>query len=522
MLQLRASIMSSGYARDDQHSLPAPPPAGRTARRCVTEPKNAVARLPHFPPLRYILSELSVWVNSNRHSGSLLNRRAHQHTRAEMTNTLTPREVSLPALNQSTNPLLDSLTNAIGIDREVLASETQIGTAWQNLPQLLTEIPPEKRDEGIMRMCVAVASGLFDAAVNYAWNAVIVELRRKIRMFGINIIPQIIDGDFDESKLLDLQDSDLLSLCLKLNLISETGYFMLSQCRDIRNNFSVAHPAVGTLDEFEFLNFLSRCSRHALCDESNTEAVDIKALMQALNSAGFSDEQYQIWNDRIGRTFDAQREAIFGMLHGLYCDPAKEEHARVNAITICRFTEAFSPEIISTLVNQHQRYQASGDQARYRASQAFFQNIGKLGLLSEMERHAIISAACKNLINVHGAMNNFYNEPPFADRLASLAMGHQIPETVRSEFVTTVVTCSVGNQYGTSRAADICYRNMIAGMSPMEIGILLSLPNTDTLVASRLKDAERCKRKYGQIVRLLDASSIPTRSHTVYEHWIQD
>ena len=379
-----------------------------------------------------------------------------------MTNPLTPQSVTLPAVNQFTNPMLDSLTEAIGINRNVLASEQQIGTAWSNLPQLLTAIPPEKRDEGIMRMCVAVASGLFDAAVNYAWNAAIVELRRKIRVFGINIIPQIIDSDFDESKLLDLQDSELLSLCLKLNLISETGFFMLSQCLDIRNNFSVAHPTVGTLDEYEFINFLNRCARRALCEESNTEAVDIKELMHVLNFAGFSSEQYQIWNERIRRTFDAQREAIFGMLHGLYCDAAKEENARVNAITICKeFTEEFSPGTTSNLINQHQRYQASGDQDIYKASQTFFQHIGKLGLLSETERHAMISAACKNLINVHGAMNNFYNEPPFADRLASLAVGHQIPETVKFEFVETVATCSVGNEYETSDAADIHYQNII-------------------------------------------------------------
>ena len=438
-----------------------------------------------------------------------------------MTSHVTPSPVLLPAIHQFSNPMLDSLTSSIGINRNVLASEVQISTAWNNLPQLLTEIPPDKRDEGIMRMCVAVASGLFDAAINYAWNASIVELRRKIRIFGINIVPQIIGRDFDESKLLDLQDSELLSLCLKLNLISEAGYFMLSQCRDIRNNFSVAHPAVGTLDEYEFINFLNRCVRHALCEEYNAEAVDIKYLMVALNATGFSSEQYQIWNEKIGRTFDAQREAIFGMLHGLYCDPSKEEHARVNAINLCKeFAEEFSPPTISTLINQHQRYQASGDNDRYVASQSFFQIIGKLALLSETERHAMISAACRRLNNVHGGMNNFYNEPPFADRLASLSVGHQIPDTARVEFVETVVTCSVGNPYGTSHAADIYYRNMIAGMSPMEIGILLSLPDTDTLVAKRIRNFDRCRAKFSGIVKLLDGSSIPTRYRTVYEHWV--
>ena len=420
-----------------------------------------------------------------------------------MANELTTPNVALPAVNGFTAPMLQALTDALGINRDVLATDAQIENAWQNLPQLLNSIPPEKRDEGIMRMCVAVASGLFDSAVNYAWNAAIIELREKVRQFGINIIPQIIDKAFDEKKLMDMQDSELLSLCLKLNLISETGYFMLDQCRDIRNNFSAAHPAVGTLDEYEFISFLNRCSRHALSEDQNATAVDIKEFMNAINAGGFTSEQLGIWCERNAQTFDAQREAVIKMLHGIYCDPSKEEHARVNAITICsEFVASFTPGIISELINQHQRYQAKGEQERFKASQAFFENLGQLGLLSETERHAMISAACKNLMGVHNAMNNFYNERPFAERLANLSTGHQIPETVRNEFVKAIVTCSVGNEYGTANSADVFYQNVIQGLSPKEVEIMLSLPDQQTVVGGRIKRAPRCREKFKQIVWL--------------------
>lgn len=145
--------------------------------------------------------------------------------------------VQLPAISGFSGPMLDALTSALGVERDVLASDQQIANAWGNLPQLLGQVPPALRDEGLMRMCVAVASGLFDSALNYAWNAAVLQLRQKVRSFGISIVPQIIDKDFDEAKLLDLRDSELLDLCLKLNLITETGFFMLNQCRDVRNNF---------------------------------------------------------------------------------------------------------------------------------------------------------------------------------------------------------------------------------------------------------------------------------------------
>jgi hypothetical protein len=430
--------------------------------------------------------------------------------------------VKLPVVSNFSAPMLDALTDALGINRNVLASNQQIETAWQNLPQLLANVPPELRDAGLMRMCIAVATGLFDSALNYVWNAAVLELREKVRRFGVTIIPQIIDKDFDEQKLVDMRDSELLAMCLKLNLISETGYFMLDQCRDVRNNFSAAHPAIGSIDEYEFINFLNRCTRHALITEQNTAAVDIKELMSALNRGAFAEEQYTIWCERIKLTFEAQREAIFGMLHGIYCDPAKDEPARVNAITICaRFSATFSPSSISHLVNRHQSYQAKGELDRLKASQAFFENLKIIGLLSEAERHGIISAACQRLMSVHNGMDNFHNEKAFAERLESLSSGQKIPDTVRHEFVETVVTCAVGNAYGTANSAAHAYQKMINSFSPGEILIMLRLPENPTVVGGRIRSYARCAAYFKYIVNLLKPDSIPTSVAKQFQQWSQ-
>jgi len=133
--------------------------------------------------------------------------------------------------------MLSALTTALGVERSILAADDQIQHAWETLPRLLSRIPPHLRSETLVRMCVAVGTGLFDSAINYAWNAAIIELRGKVRRFGLTVIPQVISKTFDEAALLDLKDAELLVLCLKLNLISEDGFFLLDQCRDVRNNF---------------------------------------------------------------------------------------------------------------------------------------------------------------------------------------------------------------------------------------------------------------------------------------------
>ena len=110
-----------------------------------------------------------------------------------------------------------------------LASAEEIEYAWRDLPRELQEIPNDLRGELIARMCVAVSTGLFDGAMNYAWNAAILQLRQKIRNFSLPVVAQIRQNDFEEKHLMELQDSRLLDLCLKLNIINEDGFFFLNQ-----------------------------------------------------------------------------------------------------------------------------------------------------------------------------------------------------------------------------------------------------------------------------------------------------
>lgn len=102
----------------------------------------------------------------------------------------------------------------------------------------------------------------------------------------------------------------------------------------------------------------------------------------------------------------------------------------------------------SDIIDRHSEYLAKGDTQRHAASQQFFEKLGLLNLLNESERHALVSNAVKRLWTVHQSFNNFYNEPPFAERLRILSKQGGIPETAQEEYVQTVVGCYVGDPYG--------------------------------------------------------------------------
>lgn len=429
--------------------------------------------------------------------------------------------IQLPAVIHSTSTLLEQLTQALGAPRSILASDEEIAHAWANLPRELSRIPPDRINELLARMCVAVATGLFDSAINYAWNTAVLELRRRVREFGLHVIPQIIGRAFDEKALIELKDAELLDLCVSLNLITEDGFFFLSQCREVRNNFSAAHPPMGALDDREFILFLSRCVKYALAATSNPKGIDVHVFLATVKGGRFSESQKQVWIDRIAETHDAQQEMVFGTLHGIYCDPASAEEARLNALDIMRgFAQELSPKVRAILVDRHNDYLARGEMQRHIASRRFLESLGLLGVLSDPERHAIISNACKKLLSVHHALDNFYNEPPFAERLLEISLQGPIPESIQSEYVEAVVTCAVGNPYGYSWEAAPHYEKMIKSFTPKEIRAMLMSPQGNSMVASRIRTYSGCQKRFKCLVTLLDPQSVSAELKKAYEFWL--
>lgn len=440
-----------------------------------------------------------------------------------MNEIIVREEPSLPALPTTVIPAIDQLVSALGIPRNALASVEEIEYAWRDLPRELREIPEHLRGELIARMCVAVSTGLFDGAMNYIWNAAILHLRDKIRTFGLPVVAQIQQKDFEEKHLLELQDSRLLELCLKLNIVDEDGFFFLDQCRDVRNNFSAAHPTLGKVNDREFITFLNRCVRYALADSSSPQGVDIGAFISAVKGPRFNESQCGIWVQRLASTHDAQRQMLVSMVHGIYCDPSTPEQARLNSIDICRgLLPSLNASMRSELIDNHSEYVAKGFQDKHAASLQFFEKLGLLVLLNESEQHHIFTRAISRLWDVHNGMNNFYNEPAFAERLLELTSQGAVPETAQEQYVQTVGCCRVGNGYGVSNAAVRHYDQMIQNFSPREISALIqSATQNSNPLGRRVQSGGSYRTNFKMLLGLIDPASIPNVVSGAYAQLIR-
>lgn len=430
--------------------------------------------------------------------------------------------VTLPASPATMLPALAEICNALSIPREVLASDDEIAHAWQNLPRELNNIPAPLRTELLARMCVAVSAGLFDGAINYVWNAAILNLRAKTRHFGLDVVAQILQKDFEEKHLVELQDSQLLELCLKLNLLNEDGYFLLDQSRDVRNNFSAAHPTLGKINDAEFLVFLNRCVKYALGESSSPKGVDMGAFIAAVKGARFNEGQRKHWEGTLRGTHAAQRQVLIGMAHGIYCDPSMQEPARLNALDVCiSLHDTLTAATKSDLLNRHSDYLAKGDEQRRAASQQFFEKLGLLTLLNHVEQHSIVMRAIDRLRNVHQSFNNFHNEPPFAERLLELSMQIQVPDSAKDAYVFTVVACYIGNGYGVSWSAEPPYEKMIRAFSPKEVATMIMAPSLDPTIGGRVKRLKICADRLKQALKLVDPATVPNAVKRDYDSMVK-
>jgi len=158
--------------------------------------------------------------------------------------------------------------------------------------------------------------------------------------------------------------------------------------------------------------------------------------------------------------------------------------------------------------------------SRHVASQQFFEKLGLLTLLNESERHSVISNAVQRLWTVHLGVNNFYNEPPFAERVKLLADQGPIPETAQEQFVQCVVGCYIGNGYGICWAAEPFYVATIRSFSPREVSIMIGLSRSNNLVGRRIQTGGQCSKRFSRALGLIDRASVTSGSMTDYEKWI--
>ncbi|WP_210250615.1 hypothetical protein [Mesorhizobium sp. SARCC-RB16n] len=237
--------------------------------------------------------------------------------------------------------LVDFLRD-VGLPHEnIIADPSERAIIASNLPAYLSTLPAEvKRDARYLsKFVIGAGTGLFDYALNAIWNEVVIDLRKKASLYGLDIFFDAAVGGSKtrefykvEDDIASLKDSVLLDTCRKLELISDTTYKKLKHILDMRNDIGISHPTVYTINAFELLGWLQTCVQDVLNDRPTEAALQIQVFIS--NLKGHTVPLDTTTRQTLERRFAELPSHLCGNLlrtvFGIYVAPDTDQAVRKN------------------------------------------------------------------------------------------------------------------------------------------------------------------------------------------------
>jgi hypothetical protein len=396
---------------------------------------------------------------------------------------------------------------------KVLVSVSERQRVFGNVEHVLNKLDHARREKSvyISKFLAAAASGLFDAALNYLWDETIFELRSRVAQYDLNYFFDIAVKDPDRRKKLKdasdlprVEDSELIKAANELGLVSDLGFKHLDFIRFMRNWVSAAHPNQNEITGLQLIAWLETCVNEVINLPQSTIVGEIKRILANIKANVLTTTEANSISLFFGNLDKERVNALARGFFGIYIDPASTSQVRQN---IHLLAPRLWPQVDEYTRGQfgirYAQYAASGEQERKDLARQFLDQVGGLAYIPDDLRAAEIQTALQDLLTAHHApLNNFYNEPPFARRLAALMKPPaKLPDIIAEEYVLTLVEVFLSNGNGVAWNADSVYSLLLSQLTaPHALIALLSFQNT--VIASRLQFPV-CQGKFRELLTIV-------------------
>jgi hypothetical protein len=338
----------------------------------------------------------------------------------------------------------------------VIASTEERDLVASNLPVFLRTLGEDQlRDARYLSKFVgATAIGLFDAALNYVWNEVVLHLRRKATIYGIDLFFDAAVGNAsrqhykDASDLDGLKDSVLLDTCRKLELLSDIVYRKVDFILTMRNEVAASHPNVSSIGAFELMGWLQTCVKDVLNDSPSESAIRIRSIIGNLKSATavFDADTVKRFDSEVRHLSPAHVHNLLVTLFGAYVDPHSDQIARKNIAQLSPSIWECAEERVRYRIGATiDGYRTNLDENRLKRGLEFLKLVSGLEYESLPARTLALDLLATRLREAHAGWDNFYNEPPIMQEvLGYCKKSTDIPSAIMPSLVETVLSCRIG------------------------------------------------------------------------------
>ncbi|WP_321418437.1 hypothetical protein [uncultured Methanomethylovorans sp.] len=377
---------------------------------------------------------------------------------------------------------LESYLKSLGLPaKNVLVEIKERQIVIANMPFIIESLDPSIMEEAyyISKFIASCGVGLFDAALNYLWNETIVNLRQKIVLFDLDYFFNVLNKETynSEEDLQKIEDWELIKGCLKVGILSDIGFKHLDYIRDMRNFASAAHPNNTELTGLMLANWLQTCINEVLSKEPSSSALQIKKLLPSVRQETLTESDSRPIISNIERLPQDLANSLLLALFGMYTNEDILPVVRNNIQYLAKATWLKSDTKTKKAIGlRYSNFSANAQVVRKKFARDFLILVEGLAYLTEDQRSIELRECLEALINAHYGHNNFYNEEPHAKIIYNyIRDNYNIPENVRPLYVSSILTCKLGNSYGPSYSAEPYYDQMIDRFDETEIRELLRL-----------------------------------------------
>lgn len=382
---------------------------------------------------------------------------------------------------------------------------------FKNIEGVIAQIRKEEKENSIYlsKFIAGVASGLFDAALNYLWDETILQIRKRVVQYDIEYFyDNAVAGDKrkrvkDEADIHKIDDYELIRGAKEIGLISEIGFKHLEYINYMRNWVSAAHPNQNDITGLQLISWLETCVKEVISLPISNIAIKIKQLLAGIKSTLISEsDAHEIGVFFTNLTQEQVNNLALGFF-GIYTKSDTDSQTRQNINKLLPLIWDRVDEDTRNLFGlKYGNYVANNFQNEKKLSREFLQLVNAESYIPDDLRVVEIEAALNNLSTSHRGYNNFYNEPSFANQLTRIVGDRpRVPKILTKKYVLTLVDVFLTNGNGIAGYAEPIYIDLLSKLDSYQANIAL-LSFTDLEISSKLQ-LKLCETKFKELINIL-------------------
>ena len=367
----------------------------------------------------------------------------------------------------------------------------------------------------------AFDSESYEMMAGFVLNKALSQLKKALASLGMAFVGEMLgrqDLDEDSVPTVSISNSEAIKLGRELGLINSTDAVRLMQHLELLAHFDNLSGSDAEFEEMsrdEALSLLRTCVNAILGRRDNHAPIEFMEFRTKLETRTFKESDGEISTLSVTPYF-FQKTTLSILLAGTKTKSgAQFEHTLGNIVTIVPTLWPTLREAERWAVGQsYAEVVSAGISPAVLALKKALTAVRGFDYVPETLRSETFSAAAYAIINVHGSMNNFYNEPAAISALSKL--GTTVPWPAFPICMSAILAVRLGNGYGVSRAAQPEATSLLERLSQNQWEYYLNecLPR-DELILQKLAFQTGPRTRWIELVEEFDLAERKSKSRDI-------